>query len=1219
MINRTRLISWNCRGIRQKSTELGLLLRGNPDVVCLQETKLSNEDWTTKGFQSNHLIHDDGDVACGGVSILIRNGHPFQSIPLRTPLQAIAVRCSLYRPITVCCVYFPKKVEQRLLEELLDQLPTPYILTGDFNAHSPLWGGTDTNQNGAAIESFLLRTDAHLANSFLPTHLDVRNMKLSAIDLTFCDPELAPDLEWSVDKDTYGSDHFPVHIQLTPAQITTVPERWSVKRADWEKFTRECLHKINDEVETYEQFAATLNKICESSIPTSKGKPRKNNSWFSKECRLAIVEKRKAFRKANNNPTMDNIISFKKARAHARRTIREHKRESFRNFVSSIGSRTPLTKVWKMIKNMKGSGSTPSVHLLKRADGSVAETKKEIADELAGRLAYNSSTQHYSTNFLNVKRRAENTQINFATTDTIHYNKDFSYEEMWACLSSSSNSAPGPDKITYEIIRHLPRESLTVLLKIYNQIWRTQAFPDSWRSATIIPIPKPGKDLSNASNYRPISLTSCLCKLMEKMVNKRLMWFLEYYNKLSNLQCGFRKNRSTIDHLVRLESFIREAFVKGEHMVAVFFDLEKAFDTTWKFGILKDLHELGLRGNLPLFIQQFLAHRSFQVRVGQTMSDPLSQEEGVPQGSILSPILFEIKINSIVETLSQNIDGSLYVDDFAICYRSKSKMDVIERRLQLQLNKLQLWSDLNGFKFSPSKTVAVHFCRKHTCIREPDLFLNNSRIEVKNETRFLGVIFDKKLSFVPHIKDLKTRCMMALRAMRVLANKEWGANTKTLLQIYHTLIRSKLDYASFIYGSAKPSYIGMLDPVHHQGLRMALGAFRTSPVDSLLAEADELPLSLRRKQLALQYISKIGSYSDSPVYSFLWNYDRTLTNKFNTKVSETPPLGLRYQGELRNLLLKPNQYLQLKSRSEPPWIRSTPILDLSLTKHKKSDTNSIQYLEAFNNRMECFKQYSKVYTDGSKSKDAVASAFVSQEGRGSQRLLNDASIFTAEANAISKALASAVKIRKRNILVLSDSLSVLTSLKDIYTSDPRIIRILEDVYNLKQEGKNVVFLWIPSHVGINETVDQLAKQALSKPEPRVGKLFHQDIRSKIKRSIKEERKRDWNRPTLNKLKEIMPELKARTTLNLNRRDEVRLNRLRIGHTAATHEYLLIKGNKPHCRYCNADLSVKHILVECHRLHNVRKKFYSTRNIRDLFDKVDPTKILEFAAEVGLLT
>ncbi|WP_419608713.1 RNA-directed DNA polymerase, partial [Thiolapillus sp.] len=171
-----------------------------------------------------------------------------------------------------------------------------------------------------------------------------------------------------------------------------------------------------------------------------------------------------------------------------------------------------------------------------------------------------------------------------------------------------------------------------MLLTVFNSIWESGIFPPSWREATIVAIPKPGKDSSDPNNYRPIALTSCLCKTMERMVNNRLMWVLESKGLLASEQCGFRKNRSTADHLVRFDSYIRNAFAKKEHVLAIFFDLEKAYDTTWKHGILSDLYDLDFRGHLPTFIDGFLSHRLFQVRAGSTLSDTYEQEMGVPQG-----------------------------------------------------------------------------------------------------------------------------------------------------------------------------------------------------------------------------------------------------------------------------------------------------------------------------------------------------------------------------------------------------------------------------------------------------------------------------------------------------------------------------------------------------------------------------------------------------------
>ena len=198
----------------------------------------------------------------------------------------------------------------------------------------------------------------------------------------------------------------------------------------------------------------------------------------------------------------------------------------------------------------------------------------------------------------------------------------------------------------------------------------------------------------------------------------------------------------------------REAFIHNQHLVSVFFDLEKAYDTTWKYGIMKDLHGLGLRGHIPIFIAHFLKDRSFKVRVGSTFSDSHLQEMGVPQGSILSVTLFSVKINSITQCLKPGVDCSLYVDDFQICYRS-SNMSILERQLQLCLNKLQQWSTDNGFRFSKTKTLCMHICKKRGLHLDPQLFLDKSPIPVVEETKFLGVIFDNRLFFIPHLKYVK--------------------------------------------------------------------------------------------------------------------------------------------------------------------------------------------------------------------------------------------------------------------------------------------------------------------------------------------------------------------------------------------------------------------------------------------------------------------------------
>ena len=202
--------------------------------------------------------------------------------------------------------------------------------------------------------------------------------------------------------------------------------------------------------------------------------------------------------------------------------------------------------------------------------------------------------------------------MNFKSLNNEIYNEDFNLDELVEAIQLSHDSTMGTDEIHYQMLKHLPDTSLETLLNIFNYIVTTGKFPEDWTLATIIPIPKPGKDPAEPNNYRPIALTSCLCKTLERMINKRLPWFLESNNHILRFRSGFRSDRSTTDNLVRLETFIRDAFIKKEHVVAVFFDLEKAYDTTWRYGILKDIHKLGLRGRHPTFIENFFADRASQ-------------------------------------------------------------------------------------------------------------------------------------------------------------------------------------------------------------------------------------------------------------------------------------------------------------------------------------------------------------------------------------------------------------------------------------------------------------------------------------------------------------------------------------------------------------------------------------------------------------------------------
>jgi ribonuclease HI len=732
--------------------------------------------------------------------------------------------------------------------------------------------------------------------------------------------------------------------------------------------------------------------------------------------------------------------------------------------------------------------------------------------------------------------------------------------------------------------------------------------------ATVIPILKPGKDPTNPLSYRPIALTNCLCKLLEKMINARLMFYLETNNCLSKLQSGFRRGRCTIDNIIDLEIRIRNAFAKRNHLVSIFFDIEKAYDRTWRYGILRQLHSLGLRGNLPIFIQNFLSLRYFKVRIGNILSDDFIQEEGVPQGSVLSVTLFIIAINDILNVLPTSVHANMYVDDLHISCEG-ADMRFIERQLQSTIYKIERWSDNNGFCFSPSKTSCMHFCRKRALHPDPEIYFGGAKIDVVSEVNFLGLIFDKKLTFQSHIYKLRKKCERSLNLLKILSNTTWGAHRSSLLKVYHAIIRSKLDYGCVAYGSARKSVLRRLDTVHHCALRLCSGAFRTSPVDSLYVDCCEPPLELRRKILSLQYYFRLSSHKSHPFHTH--TFTSYLTRIYNHRPSCIPPFHYRIKKILSDFNFDFTDILPSELFYRPPWTGSSfnflnPFLNLD-----KALTPDIVFKQIFYHHRHSFRDHVPIYTDGSKSNNFVGCAYAIGDKACSYRLHNALSIFSAEILAIVKALEQIRGRREKNFIIYTDSLSVLHSMSDPdHRSNALIFKVFNLVNGLISSGYSILFCWVPSHVGIegNEIADKAAKSANNYLKLD---LPYCDAKKYAVHLLYEKWQEVWDQNTHNKLRAIKQSITAWRT-NPSRKYDVIITRLRIGHTRYTHRHLLLRDPAPMCQQCTTIMSVKHILVECPVYASQRLYYFQSHcfELKDILSSVPHRNIFSFIKSIG---
>ncbi|XP_044744603.1 uncharacterized protein LOC123306596 [Coccinella septempunctata] len=555
-------------------------------------------------------------------------------------------------------------------------------------------------------------------------------------------------------------------------------------------------------------------------------------------------------------------------------------------------------------------------------------------------------------------------------------------------------------------------------------------------------------------------------------------------------------------------------------------------------------------------------------------------------------------MNDIMDIIKTPVKISIYADDLLIYCRGHKGQTVI-KLLQDAINNLENWGKTTGFTFSTSKTKMMSFTKKTPRIHHLELYGN----PIENVTNhcFLGMIFDSKLTWKAHIERLKTDCLKRLNIMKALANSQWGADEQTLLTIYRTLIRSKLDYGCIIYASASRTTLEKLNSIQNTALRLATGALRASPSLSLHRETGELPLHLRRQSLQLTYAARITADTTNPVRISLCQ--KRYSETYNRYPKLKTPLYYRIHQQITQ-----NQILQVmthKTTSEAPWNIPSLICDDSLAKQTKSDMSPQIVQKMFLEKLNSIIHDCTFYTDASKTEDSVGCAFTTLEHTKKFKLPITSSIFTGELYAIHQAMKHIEENAYINNVICTDSLSSLQSIKSRTISNPLVRKILDTNTTISQQGKKAVILWIPSHMGIpgNEKADREANDARYSGTC-VNDITNYDLKSFCRRTVIGEWNVKWNQ-TPSKLRLIDPTIQNHTSNCItNRRDLIILRRLRIGHTLTTHAYMFNREDAPVCSHCGVHLTVLHILVQFpglnteRKAHNVPQKIEEALNINN---------------------
>ena len=388
----------------------------------------------------------------------------------------------------------------------------------------------------------------------------------------------------------------------------------------------------------------------------------------------AVSDRRKAFTAAHRSD--EDRQAYISASRRASSVIVKAKAEAWQTTCSSLSPRTNPKSVHSLLRSIAGSRSLSS-------SSPNCSSPRESASVYAAYLRSHFSVSQPKA--LRSRARGYLSELRRATCPVESHSSFcslFSPAEFHAAASSlTPSTATGPDKVAYPMLKHLPRSGMDLLLYIFNFSWSSHSFSSIWKTSSIIPIHKMGKPLDSPASFRPISLTSCISKLFECIILSRLLFFLEYNSILSSRQAGFRPGRSTLDRILFHSQSISDGFNKprpGSGTILSTIDFSKAFDSVWHPALYHKLISAGLPPCCARWTQSFLSDRRACVVFQNHKSRSFRVRRGVPQGSVLGPVLFSLFNNDLPASLPSSVSCSLYADDLAIWSSSPSVPTAVE-------------------------------------------------------------------------------------------------------------------------------------------------------------------------------------------------------------------------------------------------------------------------------------------------------------------------------------------------------------------------------------------------------------------------------------------------------------------------------------------------------------------------------------------------------------
>lgn len=580
-----KILQWNSRSIKPKKCLLEQILAENEISVCvLSETWLKpSETLNIKGFQ---IIRQDRLDGKAGVAILIKNGIIYEPIPsvqsinhlMIVGIQLKELNC-IHRHINIYSLYKnPKnKCNKRQWDMLFTNFQRPFICAGDFNAHHIAWGCDLTDSEGIQLLESVEDNNLLFLNDGSATRITRPNTNKSAVNLTLTDHQLAAQMSWSIYEDSMGSDHLPIVMEVSvndSMNSKRLTGGLNLKRTDWKLFKEMSEKNMSeDKILNYTDFKSKLNEITIDSTPKRKESKKsglRSKHWWNDDCKNAVLDRIKLLKQYKAMSSVENFLLYKNASAKTTLTINKAKRDSWISFCNNLNRQTPMKVIWKNINKIKG-----------------------ISTDCNGQQAIHGEWSKKFLEKLTVPDVPVQIQLEDDNNACEILEGRIKEGELLAVLKNNINSFPAKK----------------ALLKTFNEIMISKDIPNDWKKYIIVPILKPNKIPFQEDSYRPIALASCVLKTFEKIIKARLNYWLEINKKFPKTQFGYRKRSSCMDGISTLLTDINIAFANDELVMALFVDIEGAYDNVLHDILVKKMKSIGITNDFLYLIDALLKDR----------------------------------------------------------------------------------------------------------------------------------------------------------------------------------------------------------------------------------------------------------------------------------------------------------------------------------------------------------------------------------------------------------------------------------------------------------------------------------------------------------------------------------------------------------------------------------------------------------------------------------